>query len=73
MVVTQCENTLKVKNYLLETFQDDKLDLIFRMINTADRGSTLEYLDVEHKIDSSYSCGFFTEASSSLLGLIAYF
>ena len=31
------------------------------MINTADSGSTLEFLDVEHKIDSSYSCGFFTK------------
>ena len=55
------ETTLEIKNCLLKTFQNNKLDLTFRMINTADSGSTLEFLDVEHKIDSSYSCGFFTK------------
>ena len=55
------ETTLQIKNCLLKTFQDNNLDLTFRMINTADSGSTLEFLDVEHKIDSSYSCGFFTK------------
>ena len=54
------ETTLKIKNCLLKTFQD-KLGLTFRMINTANSGSTLKFLDVEHKIDSSYSCGFFTK------------
>ena len=56
------ETTLEIKNCLLETFQDNKLDLTFRMINTGDSGSTLEFLDVEHKIVSSYSCGFFTKS-----------
>ena len=37
------------------------MDLTFRMINTTDSGSTLEFLDVEHKIDSSYSCDVFTK------------
>ena len=55
------ETTLEIKNGLLETFQDSKLDLTFRMINTADSDSTLEFLDVEHKIDSSYSSGFLTK------------
>ena len=55
------ETTLEIKNCLLKSFQDNNLDLTFRMINTADSGSTLEFLDVEHKIDSSYSCGFFTK------------
>ena len=55
------ETTLKIKNCLFKTFQDNKLDLTFHMINTTDSGSTLEFLDVEHKIDSSYSCGFFTK------------
>ena len=31
------------------------------MIDTANSGSTSEFLDVEHKIDSSYSCGFITK------------
>ena len=53
------ETTLEIKNCLLKTFQDTKLDLSFRMINTANSGSTLEFLDVEHKIDSSYSCDVF--------------
>ena len=55
------ETTLEIKNCLLKTFQDNKLDLTFRVINTANSGSTLEFLDVEHKIDSSYSCRFFTK------------
>ena len=55
------ETTLEIKNCLLKTFQDNKLDLTFRMIKTADSGYTLELLDVEHKIDSSYSCDFFTK------------
>ena len=32
--------------------------MTFQMINTMDSGSTLEFFDVEHKIDSSYSWGF---------------
>ena len=44
------ETTLKVKNYLLKTIKDHKLDLIFRVINTADSGSTSEFLDEEYKI-----------------------
>ena len=55
------KTTLEIKYCLFQTFQDNKLDLTFRIINTADSGSTLEFLDVEHKIDSSYSCGFFTK------------
>ena len=43
------ETTLQIKNCLLKTFHDNNLDLTFRMINTADSGSTLEFLDVEHK------------------------
>ena len=53
------ETTLEIKNCLLKTFQNNKLDLTFRMINTADSGSTLEFLGVEHKTDSSYSCDVF--------------
>ena len=55
------ETTLEIKNCLLKTFQNIKSDLTFRMIKTADSGSTSELLDVEHNIDSSYSCGFFTK------------
>ena len=54
------ETTLQIKNCLFKTFQDN-LDLTFRMINTVDSGTSLEFLDVEQKIDSSYSCGFFTK------------
>ena len=57
------ETTLEIKNCLLKAFRDNNLDLTFPMINTADSGSTLEFLDVEHKIGSSYSCGFFTKIS----------
>ena len=55
------ETTLEIKNRLLKTFQDNKLDLTFHMTNTVDSGSTSEFLDIEHKIDSFYSCGFFTK------------
>ena len=34
------KTTLEIKNCLLKTFQDNNLDLTFRMISTADSGST---------------------------------
>ena len=50
------ENTFKIKSCLFKTFQDNKLDQTFRMINAVNSGSAVEFLDVEHKIDSFYSC-----------------
>ena len=54
------DNTTKIKEALSRVFMENKLELSFRCVNTAELGSCLEFLDVEHKIDNSHIGGFYT-------------
>ena len=53
------DNTTKIKAALSQIFMENEL-LNFRCVNTANLGSCLEFLDVEHKIDYSHIGGFHT-------------
>ena len=48
------DNTTKIKEALSRIFMENELELSFRCVNTAELGSCLEFLDVEHKIDNSH-------------------
>ena len=54
------DNTTKIKEALSRIFMENELELSFRCVNTAESGSCLEFLDVEHKIDNSHIGGFYT-------------
>ena len=54
------DNTTKIKEALSRIFMENELELSFRYVNTAELGSCLEFLDVEHKIDNSHFGGFYT-------------
>ena len=51
------DNTKKIKEALSRIFVENKLELSFRCVNTAELGSCLEFLDVEHKIENSHLGG----------------
>jgi len=54
---------LDVTINIREAFSENDLELSFRCVNTAEFGTCLEFLDVEHRIDNSsvrefYICDF---------------
>jgi hypothetical protein len=54
------DQTRELQNVLSCTFRDNGLHLTFRMINTGQPNRTLEFLDVNHVVDSHSPGGFYT-------------
>ena len=54
------DTTTTIKQALICEFQKYDLELSFRDINTSENNAGLEFLDVEHKIDSNFASGFYT-------------
>ena len=52
------DNTTKINEALSRIFMENELELSFRCVNTAELGSCVEFLYVEHKIDNCHIGGF---------------
>jgi len=52
--------TTNIREALSQAFSENDLELSFRCVNNTELGTCLEFLDVEHKIDNSSVCGFYT-------------
>ena len=52
--------TKYIKDTLLNVFDKNNLQLTFRMINTSEENSCLEFLDVEHTVKKNWNSGFYT-------------
>ena len=54
------DTTQKIQDTILKRFSESNLQLSFRVVNSSQIGSCIEFLDVEHRIDPRHNFGFYT-------------